>query len=139
VEWLREMLAPASEASRRLYVSRADAPSRRVENEGEVRTMLEQHGFEVVEGSGMPFAEQMRVFSEADVILGAHGAGLVNSFAARDATIIEIMEPGYLNGCYYALADAAGHDYWFLMAESSGASDLHVDVRRLEATLEAAL
>jgi capsular polysaccharide biosynthesis protein len=141
VDWLRSTLVPepASPPSRRLYVSRADAPSRRVENEAEVRALLERHGFEVVEGSGMPFAEQLRVFSEASVIVGPHGAGLVNSFAARDATLIEMMEPRYLNGCYYALADAAGHDYWFLMAESSGASDLRVDVRRLEATLEAAL
>jgi capsular polysaccharide biosynthesis protein len=141
VEWLRSTFAPAaaSEPSRRLYVSRADAPSRRVHNEAEVRAMLERHGFEVFEGDGMPFADQMRVFSEVRVIVGAHGAGLVNSFAARGATLIEMMEPRYLNGCYYALADAAGHDYWFLMAESSGASDLRVDVRRLEATLEAAL
>ena len=139
VEWLRETFAPASEPSRRLYVSRADAPSRRIENEVEVRALLERHGFEVVEGGGMPFAEQMRLFSEASAIVGPHGAGLTNSFAARGATIIEMMEPRYLNGCYYALADAAGHDYWFLMADSSGASDLRVDVRRLEATLEASL
>jgi capsular polysaccharide biosynthesis protein len=141
VEWLRSTFAPAppSEASRRLYVSRADAPGRRVHNEAEVRAMLERHGFEVFEGTGMPFAEQMRVFSETSVIVGPHGAGLVNCFAATGAILIELIEPRYLNGCYYALADAAGHDYWFLMAESSGASDLRVDVRRLEATLEAAL
>lgn len=101
--------------------------------------MLESNGFEVFEGAGMPFDEQMRVFSEASVIVAPHGAGLTNSLAARGATLIEMMEPRYLNGCYYALADAAGLDYWFLMAESSGATDLRVDVRRLEATLEAAL
>jgi hypothetical protein len=141
VEWLRSTFAPAAARApfRRLYVSRADAPSRRVENESEVTAMLAGHGFEVFKAEGMPFAEQLRAFSEASVIVGPHGAGLVNSFAARDATLVELMEPRYLNGCYYALADAAGHDYWFLMAESSGASDLRVDVRRLEATLEGAL
>jgi capsular polysaccharide biosynthesis protein len=141
VEWLRSQFAPEppTPPSRRLYVTRADAPSRRVENEAEVRAVLERHGFEVFRGDGMSFAEQMRVFSEATVIVGAHGAGLVNSFAARGAKLIELMEPRYLNGCYYALADAAGHHYWFLMAESSGVSDLRVDVRRLEATLEAAI
>jgi hypothetical protein len=141
VGWLRSTLAPDAppEPSRRLYVSRADAASRRVENEAEVRALLARHGFEVFEAAGMPLREQLRTFAEASVIVGPHGAGLVNTFAARRATLIELMEPRYLNGCYYALADAAGHDYWFLMAESSGASDLRVDVRRLEATLEAAL
>jgi capsular polysaccharide biosynthesis protein len=141
VDWLRSTFAPepSGKRTRRLYVSRARAPSRRVENEPEVTAMLARHGFEVFEGEGIPFAEQLRVFSEASVIVGPHGAGLVNSFAARDAMVVELMEPRYVNGCYYALADAAGHDYWFLMAESSGESDLRVDVRRLEATLEAAL
>jgi len=141
VEWLRSTLVPgaAHAASRRLYVSRNGAASRRVVNETAVAAMLAERGFEVFESKGMPLADQMRLFSEAKVIVGPHGAGLVNSLASRDATIVELFEPGYVNGCYYALADAAGHEYWFLVGENAGGSDLCVDLARLAATLDAAL
>jgi len=141
VDWLRARLAPppALTPTRRLYVSRADAPQRRLVNEREVAAMLAEHGFEVFQGEGMPFADQVRLFSETSIIVGPHGAGLVNSFAARDATIVELFDPEYVNGCYYALADAAGHDYWFLLGENVGGSDLRVDLDRLERTLEAVL
>jgi hypothetical protein len=63
----------------------------------------------------------------------------VNAMAARNGTLIELMDPRYVNGCYYALADSAGLDYWLSMAEPAEGAELRVDVSRLAATLEAAL
>jgi capsular polysaccharide biosynthesis protein len=140
LEWLRSTLTPADPgfSSRRLYVSRADARLRSVSNESEVVAVLAERGFEVFIPGDMSLAEQLRLFSEASAIVGPHGAGLMNAFAARDAVVIELFEPRYVNGCYYALADALGHAYWYLMCEPSGETDLEVDLNRLGATLDRA-
>jgi capsular polysaccharide biosynthesis protein len=140
LDWLRSSLVPEPQAEprRRLYVSRADAATRRVVNEDDVTALLAARGFEVVVPSTMPLDDQLRVFSEAAAIAGPHGAGLVNMFAAQRTTIVEFFEPAYVNGCFYAMADAAGHDYWFLMCKTRGENDLEVDLARLSATLDAA-
>jgi hypothetical protein len=140
VHWLRERLAPISRAvsGRRLYVSRADAALRRVVNEPEVEAELRRRGFETILPGTLSLAEQMERFACAQAVVGAHGAGLVGTFAARDATIVELFEPGYVNGCFYALAEAAGHDYWYLLGADAGDGDITVDLARLRDTLDAA-
>ena len=60
---LRSALAsPATTRHRRLYVSRNDAPTRRVANEGEVLAALEPLGFRSITLSGLSFAEQREAF-----------------------------------------------------------------------------
>ena len=138
--WLRDRLVPSpGETGRRLYVSRADAASRRVANETELVAALAHHGFERVTPGMLPMFEQLRMFAEAEVILGPHGAGMVNLLGARPgARVIELFERRYVNGCYYALADALELSYWYLVAEGSGRTDLRVDIAAVERTLAAA-
>jgi hypothetical protein len=140
VDWLRERLAPIGRAGRatRLYVSRADAALRRVVNEPEVEAELRRRGFETILPGTLSLAEQLERFAGAEAVVGAHGAGLVGTFAAHDATIVELFEPSYVNGCFYALADAAGHDYWYLLGADAGEGDIAVDLTSLRRTLDAA-
>jgi capsular polysaccharide biosynthesis protein len=95
VRWLRgklsAFLCPASEASDRIYVSRADQARRRLVNEDEIFGMLEPLGFRRVVLGGMPVAEQAATFSRARWIAGPHGAGLTNLvFSPEDARVVEI-------------------------------------------------
>jgi hypothetical protein len=140
LEWLRERLVPSPRSNgRRLYVSRADAAWRRVANEVELVAALERHGFELILPGAMPLLEQLRAFAEAEVILGPHGAGLVNLLGARPgACVIELFDERYVNGCYYALADALDLSYWYLVCSGSGRNDLRVDIAAAERTLAAA-
>jgi capsular polysaccharide biosynthesis protein len=140
LQWLRERLVPRPRRTgRRLYVSRADAAWRRVANEAELVAALERHGFEPVLPGTMPLREQLQAFAEADVVLGPHGAGLVNLLAAAPgARVIELFDERYVNGCYYALADALDLSYWYLVVPSSGRTDLQADVAAVERTLAAA-
>ncbi len=140
VEWLRARLAPhGGDRRRRLYVSRADAARRRVVNEEEVAAALAQRGFEAIVPGELSLDEQLRAFAQAEAVVGAHGGNLANLFAARGAAVVELFAPGYVNACYYALSDVAGHDYWYLVGDASGADDLRVDVRRLTAVVDRAL
>jgi hypothetical protein len=136
VEWLRRRLAcsPPGEP-RRLYVSRGRAATRGVVNEAELVAALEPHGFEVVRPDELSFREQVALFASAEVVVGPHGAGLSNMVFARDASVCELLHPGRRNACFYRLASASGHDYWYVLAEASG-SQMDVPCAGVVATVE---
>lgn len=126
--WLRERFGSPSTSSRRLYVSRKDAATRRVVNEVDLVTELLRYGFELVTLSGLSFADQVKLFGEAEIIIGPHGAGFTNAvFAQSGATLIELFSPRYINGCFWALANACGHRYGFTVGIQRG-EDIEVDI-----------
>ena len=141
VSWLRDRLAPKrSPRRRRLWVSRAAAARRGVANEHALLKILDRYGFEPMQPEMHSFGEQLQMFAEADVIAGPHGGAFSNMVVARDATVIELFnERRTGNGCYYALSDALGLDYWYLRCETTRGDHLRVEPALLEATLEAAL
>ncbi|MBX9775507.1 MAG: glycosyltransferase family 61 protein [Xanthobacteraceae bacterium] len=102
IDWLRGRFAPlfaVEQRQRRLFITRAgaaDAAGRRLVNSEEIVRVAEQHGFEIVACETMSFAEQVRLFSQASVIAGPHGAGCTNLvFAPNGARVIELIGPRY--------------------------------------------
>jgi tetratricopeptide (TPR) repeat protein len=98
ITWLRErfasLMAPEPRG-RKLFVTRQGA-TRRLLNGDEIERIAEQFGFEIVACETLSFGEQVRLFSEARIIAGAHGAGLVNMvFSPPGAQVIELIGPRY--------------------------------------------
>lgn len=114
--WLRNRLyRPQSTATRRLYISRGDAQTRRLLNEEALGPIFSRHGFEVITLTGRTFAEQLELFATASHIMGAHGAGLTNLlFAPAGATLIELAPNDQINHCFWLLANSGQHRYTFL-------------------------
>ncbi|WP_267639835.1 glycosyltransferase family 61 protein [Haloarchaeobius amylolyticus] len=121
------------EGGRRLYVSRSDAPNRRVQNETDLLTVLDQYGFERFVPGEHSFEEQVRRFAEAETILGPHGAGLTNMIFSTDAKIIELFG-SYENACFFTLARGIGFDYVSVSCESDG-SDIVVNPKAVKSLL----
>ena len=83
----------------RIYISRADATTRRVSNEAELVTLLERYGFEKVLFSALTLYEQAAICHNAEVIVGPHGAGLSNIVFCRPGTkFLEIDYRGFSSG-----------------------------------------
>jgi capsular polysaccharide biosynthesis protein len=143
--WLRDQFLPSGVAPphRRLYVTRGNQKhTRRVENEAQVVAALAPFGFETIDPGALTFDEQVRMFSEAELVVGAHGAALTNLvFCPEGATIIELFSPDYVNVCFWALATAVGTlRYRYLVGDGRPgrvrpmlgvASDLTVDPGRV--------
>ncbi|HYG89660.1 MAG TPA: glycosyltransferase family 61 protein [Azospirillum sp.] len=120
LDLLRKMLRPAGRGpgTRMLYVSRHDARNRRVRNDEELFAALETWGFERVMPGELSFAEQERLFTEARVIVGAHGAGLTNLlFAGPHTTLIELCPAVKGLRHFRLLAERLGQRYVSVTAD----------------------
>ncbi len=128
VTWLRERVCsatstPSPEPNRRLYISRRRATHARVVNEDVLVQVLEGHGFEIIETEDMSFAEQVRLFSQAESIVAPHGAGQTNMlFASARCKNLELLEPRWASDghayVFWALAETLGQRFRYVVAES---------------------
>ena len=120
IEFLRRSFGLEARPYRKLYVARGDALTRRVCNEAEVIEALP--GFEVVLLDGMSVAGQARLFAEAALVVGPHGAGFTNAVFMKSGTrMIEFMPQTYFNNCFEAIALDIGIRYHRIECESFGA------------------
>lgn len=103
---------------RKIYVTRNDANYRLLSNEDEIYPLLKEEGFKRVFASELSFEEQVMLFSHAHIILGLHGAGLTNMmWMAANSVVAEIRhEHDDHNNCYFALAAALQHKYFYSLA-----------------------
>jgi capsular polysaccharide biosynthesis protein len=117
---------------RKVYVSRANA-RRRVLNEPELLPLLREYGFEIVACEELSLREQIRLFAETSVLMGAHGSGLNNSvFMPPGGKLLEIYNPLRWNYCVRNCANTLGHEHWYLFGEHDGPDfDLRVEPQQL--------
>ena len=153
VPWLRSRFLPESLAppQRRIYVTRGDGKhTRRVTNEAALVAALEPLGFETIDPGTMAPADQVRVFAEAECVVGPHGAGLTNlAFAPAGAAVVELFARDYVNGCFWALASTVeGLRYHYVVGDGTPtrsrrnrgvASDITVDPRQVVGLVETLL
>lgn len=135
--------AEPSATGRRIYVSRGDAPKRRIANEGEVVAFLTKLNFEVVELSKLGLKEQATLFAEAGVVIGLHGAGLSSVIFSSPGTKVIELYPERFEAVspYWNLASLGDLDYRMVLCESVGTgtyhnSDVHVRCSSLALALE---
>jgi Capsular polysaccharide biosynthesis protein len=129
---------------RRLYVTRCRAACRRIVNEAELQPILDDYGFETVECEILSFAEQVRLFSEASIVVGSHGGGLTNIlWCGRGASVFDIQQPHAVRRCYWSLARALGHHYFCAIGEAQkvvrGEPNIRVDPDRFRRALTTVL
>jgi len=129
--WVREQMVSSlpetgSSGPARIYVSREDATDRRVLNERAVESVLAEFGFEKLVLSELSVHQQVSIFSQAETIVGPHGAGLVNMIFAENADVLELVPENLVFPFYQCLSDHLGHEYEHLTCELSG-TNLVVD------------
>lgn len=152
--WLRDKIWNAygvapTQGHKRIYIDRKNTKARRVRNDAEVRALLLQNGFETYLLEQLSFRAQVELFSQAQVIVAPHGAGLTNVlFAPPGAGVIEFIAPPHFRGgvwCYWMLSTTLGHDYWYVWSDAvpdppaPGHNDVIVPLDTLEQTLERVL
>ncbi|MDD5261026.1 MAG: glycosyltransferase family 61 protein [Methylacidiphilales bacterium] len=146
--WIFEFLQkaftrPVSETrKKRLYISRGDAPTRRVLNDAEVFTALKPLGFEKILMNGLSVREQAALFAEAGAIVASHGAALANlAFCKTGTTVVECFPSGYSDMAYWGIASRLDLAYACLAFPAVEGdpkhADFNIDPARLAETLAA--
>jgi hypothetical protein len=137
IEWIRERILDESESSDdrpRIYVTRDDVTRRRVRNESEVINALSEYGVEPVALEDLSIQEQARLFADAELIVGPHGAGFANLLYAKDTAVLELFGKKTPT-TFVRLADALDLPYTRLRCRSTHV-DLTVDVDSLLQAVE---
>jgi len=116
----------------RIYISRQNADrGRRITNHDEVVSLLKSVGFEEVVLEQLRFDQQVKLFSEAEMVVGAHGAGLSNIVFSQDTAVLELFPETVVRPHFYCLAHILDLRYDSLVTEAIG-NNLVVDSERLE-------
>lgn len=149
-EWLRNRLiqnlpAPTEKTpalSPRVFISRGDAVGRRIVNEAEVMELASTFGFVSYMPEALSFADEVRLFAQAEAIMGSHGSGLMNMiFSTQRPTIIDFYNIWFTES-FYQMTSSLGFPYACLYCEpapgaDSGqkSGDVMVDIDKLKRLL----
>eukprot|EP01061_Rhynchopus_euleeides_P016482 TRINITY_DN27779_c0_g1_i1.p1 TRINITY_DN27779_c0_g1~~TRINITY_DN27779_c0_g1_i1.p1 ORF type:complete len:664 (+),score=193.00 TRINITY_DN27779_c0_g1_i1:34-1992(+) len=113
--------------------------SRMPTNYEEVKGRLLKHFPDVVFESSQNKStlEQVKVFNQADMVIGPHGANLANIMWCRHgAAVIEFMSYKYGNLCYYATAQRLGLDFRFIMQPKTKGGAYAIDFEEVVKHIE---
>lgn len=106
----RKLSLESTRATRRIFIRR-NSGSRMLNNAAEIEQLLIRHQFEVIEPEKLDFAEQVRIFSEAEVVVGATGAAMANTIFCKPSSKLIVM---------MAMHEAMPYGYWHNMAAAVG-------------------
>ncbi len=118
------------DAGNNVYISRSKAIERRVINDKEVVETLSKYGFKRYHLENLSVSENIKLFNEADVIVGAHGAGLTDLIYCDDATVVELFG-SMIKNPYKRLAEVVGIRYKSIECQPR-ATDIYVNPNVLE-------
>ncbi|CAH0180183.1 DUF563 domain-containing protein [Roseomonas sp. CECT 9278] len=147
---LRRHAETDSQVIKRAYISRNDAPMRKIANENYVMNLLEKLDFQNIRLDGMSVPQQIRLFCDAEIIIGPHGAGLSNIiFSDKKSSLIEILGvqrvwPTHrvltsFSGAFYAPYVASYYDAGQTPERGIGNEDIKIDADCLAQFVSAVL
>jgi len=149
--WLRErtvsnlpiLMNEEVKFSPRIYISRSKISARQVINEDELLEALTPFGFVSYTLENMSYTDEVRLFSQAEIVVAPHGAGLTNIIFAKNDLIVIDLFGSYGSPCFFFLANALGFHYGYLASDKSFTMEriksydgIRVDVPKLRDLVE---
>lgn len=128
----------------KVYISRGKAQKRKISNEEECISILEEFGFGILYFEDYSFEQQVQIILNTKYLVSNHGAGLTNMlFMKAGGSILELRRTGdSQNNCYFALASALQLNYFYQLCntekseEDSHTANLIVDCGKLRENLK---
>jgi hypothetical protein len=103
------------QCSKRIYISRKKG--RVMRNEKDLLPGLKKRGFEILSLEEHSVADQIKIFSQAEIIAGPHGAGHANILWAKPGTsLFEVFHPAWKHPCYSILSSLVGASYHYMVS-----------------------
>lgn len=120
--WIKQLLSRDSSDSiggcaDHIYLSRNKFGDRGIENEEELFKMLSKYNFIKVHPEELSIVEQVKLLSEAKVVIGPHGSSLTNAIFSNRATIIEFFNYN-VPLFFYCYSQVMGHKHYPIYCKS---------------------
>lgn len=151
-EYLKRMrkslmhLGDGVQGFKRIFIDRTRESGRFIANKKEVSKVLLKYSFTTVYPHEHDLREQVGIFSQAEIIIGIHGAGLTNLlWASKNAKVIEILPSNRRADHYTKLARELGLSYQQIVGGKLDQIGIypeggfHVDTKNLDVTLKSVL
>ncbi len=137
IDWLRTTFdVPKSLGERRLYIRRQNEYGRAIYNERDLAELAERYGFELISPEDIPVSDQMRLFSEAGVVLSPWGSGLTFApLLSGPRSVIELLPSSVTDPWFARQAIVHALDYHPLVHPSDPIGNMTVDLERVEKAL----
>ena len=121
VEMLRSKVCPnrPSRVNQRFLISRETTGNRVILNRQALLDALRPYGFTEVVLEDLTFQEQIRLFYDAEIVIGPHGAGFSNLIFSPSAQVIELFPSAYLVPHYFYMAKSLGLSYDYVLESKS--------------------
>jgi hypothetical protein len=124
---LRQAVERSRLERKRIYVARTDSTRRYMRDEAVIVEEVRKRGFEIVVAGDLNFTDQIRLFREAVLVVGPHGAGMTNIVFCDPGTLVyELLPSHYPNACFCNLAHTCKLRYWADAFESDGGGPVHL-------------
>ncbi|MDB5261407.1 MAG: glycosyltransferase family 61 protein [Adhaeribacter sp.] len=124
----------------RLYISRGKAAKRRLLQEADIIKVLDAFGFTTIYAEDFTYAEQVRLFYNARLVVGAHGAGLTNILFGRDLQVVELHPADMVRSHYFMICKALGFNYHYLIGSAGNSKqDFYIEPEKLKQFLTSLL
>lgn len=131
----------SDEPTRKIFISRQKANKRKISNEAEVIGLISAFGYETHFFEDYDLKKQIEIMTQTKSVVALHGAGLTNMlFMPEGAQVLELRnENDDHNNCFFSLASALGHEYYYLLNNGNTMDtnlvEVHVDLEKLQETI----
>lgn len=138
------MARPAGTVGQRIYVRR-NAGLRKLNNDQEISNLLLAAGFTIVSPEELSFSEQVRLFSQAEFVIGATGAALANLIFCPAGARVHVLMAQHEEMPYWywqRLADCVGVDLSYGLGNICAApekgfhADFMIDLGAIQTVLD---
>jgi len=109
----------------KIYIRREDASYRKILNEADLISKLRKLEFEIINPQHYEILEQMKIFSNAEIVMSPHGSNMSNIiFCKKGTKIIEIapelnnLHENNISKRYNNIADSLNLKYQIIKADS---------------------
>ena len=96
INFIKESVIQSSKSTKKIYIDRKDntlnqPPQRSIENEDEIKQYLLKKDFNVIKLHEINFIDQVKLFYNAECVVGLHGGGFANlSFCKPNTKVVEL-------------------------------------------------
>ena len=141
IEWIKNKFIKQenSPKKRRIYISRQDTKLRRITNEPDIQPILDEYGFETFLLSNYSIKDKVKIFQEAEMVIGPCGSGFTHQvFANENTVVIEIFSDDQVFSYDYLMAMAMKQHYGFLIGSPDG-EEMYVEPQKVKEIIELGL